>query len=1125
MEANYNFLDIVQTVSIFNYLDTLSNILFKEKYLNQNDKLKSIPIVNAVFHYLDINQTQKIFDRKTYLIKEILKDSDLYGGKENEKIDENFVDAFFRQIIISLVFEKYTIYGFLAEIVRNNNNNNNNNNMTVNNLYEKIELTLLEIKIENSSTKLSSLTINKILNYIILPLLPKPKSDMHIMSLDYIYAQAGSVFLYSSEISKNNNSKDPNVEFNDLTKNNNSDDKFQEYIAIGNAIELLATAGKINETSLKIFALPAIFYYVYNEKTQSIENIINNSTLVTKAYKMLFTYLNKTFENVEKAQKNNHRYQFHLAMANFKNRTTLAREIIKRKCPLVRNLEYEVTKYKNNPDDYQCTGKENKTLEDVNRLYQKQVNNIVDKYFAYEMESIRKAFGSDFIKSVDDAKVKIFRGLVKNSYDGFSVYETQLVKEANDLFRFYFPGNETSLYYALLRENNNLNLIRETDYSDDPESSTSPKSTTPKNSTPESTTSKISTPKAPSILNPSGRPKISPIPKITETLNPDEFRQKLGLPKTQIFRNNFFPTLLKHEGENFEIFLTRIVREKTRKFNTSLSLENYDQTNKEWWKDFGLSLLPFYTCVHEFQTENFEIVEISCLLDAISLFPLITELRIFVTSITKSLLTMGGTTLKTLAKRMTIRQTLLKLGTILITQSTPKVLNFGLSVFRFLDPGFEFILTIGEGGLRSIGTLIKQLKSISFKSLEQMLMNGKEKILKLKKIATIDYKNIYIKSMSIDSGYDYKFTFLPDNQLVELRMVQEYKKEIPVIFDNKSKSYKAVNIFTGHIKNKNLHLEYSLEKRKLMEEEKKVENLNENFLDESKCESGRNKRSPNQCTKTELLKQKRIHEQNALKIALNTFNKEQVISELSKYFFPKPKIQEEFVTEWIKTKGPPIWSKKYQIEEIHLYNELKYKEILDTKITEEEARRKIEKLYPLGVINSHTKFSTPKYLAEQFNEKRLYKHMKFEDFYALRNYGGTGYRKMSLISDETNRIKNAIYRLAIRQSDDSFKNFETLLFRGETRLSTEIEEEFYHGRKEYQLSRFTSTSEDIDTAEMFTYIHDSKKSSILYEIYFPERYLRADIKEFTNLPEKETILLPGTKFRINSIKKNKNRHF
>ncbi|XP_051154601.1 uncharacterized protein LOC127277484 [Leptopilina boulardi] len=1148
-------LQAVQTISIFTYLNTLSDFLFARNFLNETNQYQPIPIVNALYNYIfddykeynystidyHENRTKIINERKIDLAGKLIEGTDLYGWKENEILDPTFGDAIYKHIINTLVFEKYTnIYGFLVEIIRSSVD------VKINTMYEKINFQLsVEIFLTENGreTKLEPLVISHIIQDFITPLLPYPKGEMNLLAVDYVYAQAGSIFLHSTKRS-------------DFT----TVDGFDDYVTIAHAIENLVISGKIDKSALGIFALPALLHYVYKEKQKlrNQKNIINNSTLGIEAYKMLFTYLDKKFTEAEEAEKNDYRYQFHLALSNFKNRTTLAREIIRSKCSSVKenNLEDEVTKYKNNPDDYQCNSRNGKTLEDVNRLYQEQVDKIADKYFRYEKESIREAFGSDFIKSVDAAKVEISRGLVHNSYDGFSVYETQLVKEANDLFRFYFSDNETSVYYAILRKDNEITVVEEnrsvfncstifrgassttnSEASDGFASSANSGISTGTAASDNSTTYTVS----PSSVNSA----VSTDFALTTVIqcNPDAFRDKLHLDRTEKFRNNYFPVIKKSVDEKFDTFLNRIAEERAAKFKENLSLQGYDQTTKEWWKVFGLSFLPFYTCIHGIKTQNLEQTQLGCQLDVLLALPLVGEIGYLATklttAVTRSILFSAGTTLESLFLRTTIRETLANLGSILITEGaefssffTSEIFrNLGLSLFRYVDPGFELIYTIGKGGLRSVITIIGALEkySLSFRRLENILLETETKLLNsLRKVQTLFEKNIYVRSLSSKTGYGYRFLQL-DNQILQIRKVEEYEGEIPLVRISKT-SYKAVNIYSKEIKPQVLHL---LDERlHLISPKFRIKSYHNSQL----CAGSRKKRSLSICLRNALRERRKIIEKAAIDFTgqhLRELTEETVCKQLRRFVFPgNGQLQLNFVTEWralIKSGNTnlPIWTKQYEIKDPDLFDKLRYSDAMDkSSVSLHDVLDGLKiiqnKNNPLRELNP---MDEAPFFAEVFKLNKAYESVTFPDYYALYNYMTTGYTRINRNTIEAKNMREALYRLAIRQSDDPIEEFSQNLFRGETRSSEIVEKLFYSGKKEIEFQRFTSTSTNRNTAMKFQYRQNFDGVKIFYHMQFSERYFRAKVENIIGAySEGESVLLPGSKFNIDNILKSVSRY-
>ncbi|XP_043484481.1 uncharacterized protein LOC122512615 [Leptopilina heterotoma] len=753
-------LQAVQMVSIFTYLNTLSDVLFVDNLLNETNQYQPIPVVNALYKYffnLKKIEIEKIEFRKRRLARKLIEGTDLYGAKENEILDEAFIDALYRHLITTLVFEKYgNIQGFLLDVVRHSRD------LRISTLQEKIITRLSEEEFQSENgfkSQLDFLSIFKIYQDFIQPLFPVAGKDTDLLSVDYIYAQAGAAFRLST--------KTESLIVPRKYEHGKNDD-FNSYVVVGHTIEHLGIAKEIDEAALQVFSLPALFYYVTKraEKLQgeTTAAIVNNPKHVSKALRILFFHLKETFDRVEKARNDDYRLQFYSARSKFKNRTALAREMIRTGCPIVKeeNLEQEVLRYKNNPEDYECRteGKTQGTigtkLEDLNRIYQQKVNEVAEKYLKYEVGSIRDAFGEDRIRFIDANEVEVSRGLVVNVYDGTNVIQTQLVKESADLFRFYFVKNDTSIYYAIVREDDNLMVIQQDDgVSDGCNDSMS--------------------------NNTSGSARTDGFQPSIIHCNPNDFREKLNLPPSQKFRDINFPDVKKHKLEKFDIFLTRISRERSTLFNKSLADYGYEQTKKEWWKQFGLSFVPFYNCIHGIHSRNIEETEIACSLDVLIALPLVGEVGYLATKLTtaftRSVIYSAGTTLGSLGLRTIMRGILAKLGsvglteaehfTVLFNQQTFR--NVGLSFLRYVDPGFELIYTIGKGGLRAIRNLITEVITYSI-SLEGVLIDLvaiESKIEKLLRIVdTNSDVDVFVNSLNNpNGGYGFKFIHLPNNRV------------------------------------------------------------------------------------------------------------------------------------------------------------------------------------------------------------------------------------------------------------------------------------------------------------------------------------------------------------------------
>ncbi|XP_051154603.1 uncharacterized protein LOC127277486 [Leptopilina boulardi] len=1122
--SNLTPIQAVQTISMFSYLTILSDFLVGKNLLNINNQYQPIPVVNGLYNYFLDNTGRKqknfIEERKLRLARKLIKGTDLYGAKENEIPDPIFVDSLYRHIITTLVFEKYTnIYGFLVEIVRNSKD------LEIKTIQNKILSTLTEETFLNENgeySKLEMISIFKILQDFIYPLFPKITTNINLLSIDYIYAQAGLMFHLSQNpspliVPRVYNHKDlinPSVKFN-------------EYVTIAHAIEQLVIAGKLENKVMAIFTLPSLFFYISTQKevlkNVSTEKIMMNSTLGAEAYSMLFTYLNNKFTELENAKKNDYRYQFYLARANFKNRTTIAREIIRSRCLLItkEDLEDEVTKYKNNPDDYQCnTGiwmKRIESLVDLNHLYQEEVNKITNKYFEYQKKSIIDAFGEDFIKSMNNQKVKIYRGLIDDYLNGYTVEQKQFVKKSDDFFKFYFPETNITVFYAIIRDDKKFTAIQQA---------------TDKISFTKSTTN-TSNPNTTDSVNSTQNKIIISKGSIIQC-TADDFRKKLEMSTTMIFPDYLMKKVEKEVEENFDDFINKIVEERAENFNKSLRNEGYDETKQEWWEDFGLSLIPFYTCVHGFKTNNNNDLS-SCLLDAMSMIPFIGDLELilekFTTATTRSLLSIAGTTFASFTLRESMRTTLEKISEItaveavkfteLFTKETFK--DLGISILRVIDPGFELIYQIGRGGLRSLGNLITELgKYSNFESLRTMIQKCEEKFLNtfIKLGDKFSEMDVYVNSLSKkNSGYGYRFIDSFDERDLQIRQIEEEENREMVVQLIDGNLCMALDVKKGKIMKKVLHV-----KNEHIENENSEFGI-KSFHDSENC-GKRIRRTPTEhlCLRNTLKDKREEIEKAALDYVreYGVLNKDDVLTELRKYVFPgEGEKQLQFVKDWREMiqngqKGLPEWSNEYKIQDHNYFQHIIYSEIMDKKKTSyNEAYERLKSIY-----SEKYPATGASILLHTFEAQKAYESVTFEDFAAIHNYMGSGYSRMEKDTIETRSMRAALYRLAIRQSEDPAKEFEKILYRGETRPQEVVDKLFREGN-EIEFNRFTSATTEKKIAYRFQF-SSMDNVKILYEMKFSQPYIRAKLESMDRFNhEKETVLLPGSKFHIDQVKSEK----
>ncbi|XP_051154611.1 uncharacterized protein LOC127277492 [Leptopilina boulardi] len=1068
-------LETVQVLSVFNYINILSDFLYTEQYLDKNDQHKRIPIVNALYHYLLIDKNNKnIQRRKVYLTKKLINGTDLYGAKENETPDLYFIETLFTHIINSLVFDRFVnIFGFIANCIQYTRDD------SLINLQHYIKKVLISLTFENEygdDSELIPLAVDTIFNDLIVPLFPQPTIyPINVTSVDYIYAMAGNMFLRS---------KETNLFDKYLNIRGKVDErKYQEYIEIGHVIEQLVLAEKVDKLALRIFALPALINYVYKERKnlESIQEIVNSEHHWQEAYRHLFTYLNNSFSVMEKIQDNNYRYQFYSAMSNFKNRSTLAREIIEMNCIEISEMvmKSEIIRYENNPQNYKCLFPYNDNpLDDLNFLYQETISNITKKYYIYELESSRSVFGNNFINQIDNTTVIVSKGLFRYFYYGglgITADPVQMINASHDLLQFYYPKIEKYEYYALVRHKYNVSLIKEAD-------------------------------------------------------NPKLFRKTLELDENEILRSNQFPTILKSEEEKFENILKKIATERADVFHKSLESGGYDETQQEWWINFSKSLIPFYSCIKNIKKQNLQEASFLCPLDVLFFIPVAGEIGNIagktLSTVGRGFLMITETTLRTLTIRTSIKTLLRVTGKTIVEElsrfgelfTRETFQNLGISLLRFIDPGFELAFTIGSRGLRCIKALVLQAErrlSTESQFLREQLFRAEYTLSHYsQRVDQIFKKDVYVNTiLGVNSGYGYKY-ILANGRVAEIRTVYP-SLEIPLVRQTEKtnqfkpvKKYSKIDLNTGEL----IPETYFEDQEGIILSEEKTFEFNFVSL-ESSLSEGPNLSCDGKCPKSH---KERFAE--ALNYAQGKISQEVVQEELKKYAFPiKEKTELDFVSDWIKNKELPNWAENYKIEEAEIFYDLRNREVFDNiQLTRIEARQRIESIYPPEYEYYGSAGIRAEFITTDFIKKKAYKLQAFEDYFAIRNYCSAGYKRITANTNEARQMKNAIYRLAIRQSEDFIHDYAKVLFRGENRVSESIDKLFVPG-EELIFHRFTSTTRKLEAALAFTGSSRYPFRKVVYEMEFSQPYLRANVEDLSPLEEYESILLPGTKFQIREV--------
>ncbi|XP_051172625.1 uncharacterized protein LOC127288950 [Leptopilina boulardi] len=427
-------------ISIFRSISILTNIFYQEKLMTENDKYKPIPVVNSLCEYLNKNNNNEM--STITLGKKLLNNTEFYGSRENETIEYEYADAMFDNIIATVVFSKFgNTFGYLAAIV------NSTNNLTLSFIKRKINIDLVEQNYLNQDytfSKLSQLSVTRIMEKLIFPLFPdvgEEKSELKIVDVDYIYAQAGLMFVRSAQVKENIS--------------------FYEYITISQSIQHGVFLNQLNQTALKIFQLPALLYYTdKNRDLGRIDILLSDNEFWNKVYNYLFSNLDAVKQNISDIQKRNPVYNFEKALFGYRNRTEYAEYIIRRMCPLADESEYEteVEKYKYNNDDYYCKT-DGFHMPDINKLFADQNQFIANLYSYVEKKYLEEIFSDELIKFIQQKNVIIHPLEIKRKgkCDFRCRALTPQLRSDTTLFQISVNGSDPYLY-ALIHTDDTRSL-------------------------------------------------------------------------------------------------------------------------------------------------------------------------------------------------------------------------------------------------------------------------------------------------------------------------------------------------------------------------------------------------------------------------------------------------------------------------------------------------------------------------------------------------------------------------------------------------------------------------------------------------------------------------------------------
>ncbi|XP_051159202.1 uncharacterized protein LOC127280330 [Leptopilina boulardi] len=1084
MDTFKNPLETVQLIPIFSYLNILSDFLFIENCLSEIDQNKPVPIVNALYEYLQEYKNNHY--KKVQLIRELLKGSDLYGAKNDEYIDDTFVNVMFDHIISSLVFDKYgNIYGFLANIFREAEN------PQIEEVLNRIILDLQNASFENEygdSATLSLLAVGRIYNDIILPLFPIPKVNLSLLSIDYIYAQAGSMFLRAGRINTNNY-----IKFENNVANPTENNLFDQYLITGQVIEKLILTDEKNFEMLKTFALPALTYYVFNSKHlvdyENMANLISNSHFWQTAYEHLFQYTSKAFNGIDIELNNDYTLKMHVALSSFQSRKSLSKTLMKQH---LRSLDENKREspdlfYRHYPKTFRCEIQHRPSVEDD--YFRSQINDITQLYGTYEFQLVQEAFSKSLMEKLGNMTV-IIKLLVPLNTTAHSDFE-EPQNLSYDVLEFYFPNNNIRFEYYILKQEDYSVII--TKYSD----------------------------------------------------NENVFTEDIRLYFEKLL-SAATPIILKRTDENITVFFQNLLNYKKSRFESHFKmLDNCQGENKkmksDWWKEFGLSLVPYYPCLSDTLENNYTHICSSHNTVFFYKSPIDISSKAIKTN-SRSFLSSLGTNIKSVFLKIASSETV---DEIITNQQT-----FKLSITNLLgetkllkeiclhikDPAFQLTF-ISKDNIKVFEKIINSLRkkmNFSFTS----VINSLSKISTLKSnlyksVGIIGEKNsrlIFINTLNNQSGYGYKFIFLSDDvsKIAQLRTGYELKDErLFTQGDTENAINKYIALNNVSFKPEPDHSMYEINNQLWRRPTKVLFSgipIQADDYDE-KCNNDisyfEKSKLNNLCRRQQRYSEKARYEEEVIKCIKNKTSvpDECIRNVLGKFAFPDKITLIRFVNDWLNNNSfeSPDWSKLYKIENSDLLKKLRYDSRFEEhNISNFEGKFRIDALYSKEERRQIEEEASIENIIKSYNEQKARYSVTFHDYYAIRNYVTTGYTRITRDTQEAKLMKIALYKLAIRQSDDPDREFDLKLFRLEAKpisIATMLSSQY-----NIILRKFTQAYPNRTSAIRFAGYSAPECMNILYEMDFNGLYVRAKIEQFYNVKEKNVILLPGSEFYVEDHK-------
>ncbi|XP_051172746.1 uncharacterized protein LOC127289037 [Leptopilina boulardi] len=1040
----------VDFLSIFNSISILSTIFFDDKLLSEDNPYKPVPIVNTLCEYLDKNNYSE--NASIDIVKKLLKNTHFYGGKENETLEIKYVDAELNNIVTSIVFSKFgNTFGYLSAIV------NSTNNLILSFFKKKIFTDLgkqIYLNSDYTNSTLSESTVKHVTEKIIFPLFPNvPKdSDLKIIDVDYIYAQAGLMFTRTSHIYSANTT-------------------FEEFITISQSIEQGVRLGHLNKTALQIFQLPALLLYTHNNP-EMFKNISYNIIVYDKyfwnlAFYDLFADLYKEHQNISSIQKNNPVYNFEKALFGYRNRSEYAEYIIKSMCPHTNetNYEEEVKNYKYDNDQYHCKADGFK-LPNINELFDDQNHFVANLYSYVEKKYVEEAFSNDLLAYVNQKNVTVKPVEIKNSKSCGFRCQALVPQLRKDTILF-----ETSIYsgerkiYALIQQDGNVTIH-------------------------------------------------------SEENNHDQFMETIGLNSHIQLVVEANTRAYKYPNETIDQLLNNLVKKRRDEFYNHLKTTNHDPTLGEWILGLLKNFIPFYTCAKAIKTETPIIAACACIVDSVVLIPVVgvmtqsglkffnAALRPLLVNFRNSLRSFSiGSFIGTTLRNFAVQTSSAFSG--LINRELFR--DIGVAILRTVDPGIEFAYAVGRAGIKSIIKCFKVIgrKIVALKGVIRSLNNVV--LPSMRSVGNFFRNKLFVNSFTGSGGYGVKYYRLRSDT-VELRRVQGYKNEVPVILmsdpDDSKKIYRILDVESGELTDTT----WELNAKDILVVEKKPFTARIKTI-ETEGLSGRGLISNR-------LKMKIAWQNMQVEIFddWHHFIDESFLSHVtSHYILDDVNVRNNLLRYLDEYKILPEWINDYEITNLKDYQLLRYDGLVqNVPLTEQGAVNRVRDLFKNKYRIENT-LMDPYVMYEIYKNQKLDSIVNFDDYCSIGHYIMFGPERSLLQRPEGWLIQNAFNKVAMRYVDFPIYQGSKTFYKM-NQVPLEMFETLKPGAiQEY--ANLHSFEKELSTSLEYlnTINRDITHVDVLYEIIIDNPMTVVDLEKLIPNVKPSAVGLPNTKYTIENV--------